>query len=1007
MMPGPNELVTYIRDIPRTREQSQIIADVTEVRKNGRSRAVLLSGEGGTGKTSLVRQLPNAYQGTGVRWLDPIDVDDSQHWLLSNLELYVANSLDPDQRYFGRYHEFMSELPRHRLTPASREMVLDHLNRVKAVFTECYEAYISETGSSVVITFDTVEAIRGMYLLRTLTRWIKELPGTLFILAGRSLPIAADWRGPVKAALEEPSQDRASSAEPSPGMAVTTISLGQFDAADCRAYLAPISQEAGLSADVTEKLVHLTQGHPLWLAFMVDYLGRVGLPRETAASLEEIRRDLPYHGTFTRAGDDRAEEFRRHLVAPYRDADFWHEAINRLAIVRESVSEPIWRQIMIDQRLPSDVADASQAWRELGRIPWIRPRANKRYVTLHDAVAEELAQRVISLNDSDKRLRRSLWSRAAEIYAKQADEVGAVLDSRLPDVDRRLRALDDAKPDGADGAKASQADSDTANEAELIREVADLDRWQQELNQLRAAQLFYQLLVDFAEGSRQFVELMEQARTRHDILFEDLLAFQMQRFLPGGADENTLGDTVGTAINSFRMWLPRDGRESYVQIGLAMATYFIDREQLDTALKLLSQIPEPADHEDHYRLRNLQGNACLRTPGRVREAGDHFKEALAEAAQLPEPDRHRRSADAHKELGIYYRNIGLWKNADEAYRLARDAILQTFSPGSPDSDQNRAERASIYSNWAYLKGIGGWYDEGISLVEAAITIRSTLRRRHEQAISCGVKGEVYRYQRQFKAAWNAYSEAEQLFGEASASWLGVIYQEQAICLFQSIQAGVHLLDPPADPADQAESLIMKSIDLCRVMNARAYPSALNRAGRIFGATDPDRGLGYLLAAADKAQELSDGWFLLASLTEYAELCYRASSDKKDPQYLERIPPVAERWQDPEIAELQFPELRGRWQILQGHLAAEKAIAGEEAMLDTALKNYRNGFPLITHGWVGSYGTSAIPAEFRKFSKLAWQLPPEVRVHWREELYRSWSARPESATQLLALLEELY
>jgi hypothetical protein len=1004
MISDPNDLKSAIPDIPRTKEQNQIIAEVAEVRRSGRSRTVLLTGGGGTGKTSLVRQLPNAYQGTGVRWLDPIDVDDSQHWLLSNLELYVADSLDPGHEHFGRYHEFMSELPRQRLTPASREMVLDHLNRIKAVFTECYKAYIDGTGNSVVITFDTVEAIRGMYLLRTLTRWMRELPGTLFILAGRALPSVADWRGPVQAALEEPSHDRVSSAEPSPGMTVSTIELDKFDAADCRTYLASISQQAELSADDTEKLVHLTQGHPLWLALTVDYLGQVGLPLETAAPLAEIRRDLPYHGAFTRAGDERTEDFRRHLVAPYRDADFWHEAVNRLAIVRESVSEPIWRQLMVDRKLPPEVTDISQAWRELGGIPWVRPRANRRYVTLHDAVAEELAQRVISLNDPSKRFRRSLWSRAAEIYAQQAGEVARRLGDRPAEVDRRLRELDEAKPDSAEG---SPADRDTASEAELIREVTDLDRWQQELNQLKAAQLFYQLLFDFTAGSRQFVELMEEARRRHDILFEDLLAFQMQRFLPGGADEKTLGDTVGTAIDSFRMWLPRDGRDSYVQIGLAMATYLIDRGQLDTALKLLSQVPEPADHPDRYRLFNLKGNACLRTPGRVREAGDHFKEALAEAAELPEPDRHRRSADAHKELGIYYRNIGLWKNADEAYRLARDAILQTLSPGSPDSEQDRAERASIYSNWAYLKGIGGWYDDGINLVEGAITIRRKLGRRHEQAISCGVKGEVYRYQRQFRAAWKAYAEAEQLFGEASPSWLGVIYQEQAICLFQSIQAGVSLLDPPADPAKRAESLIMMSIDLCKALNPRSYPSALNRAGRIIGARDPDSGLDYLLAAADKAQEISDGWFLLASLTEYAELCYRVAADKKVPRYLDRIPLVAERWQNPEITELEFPELRGRWQILQGHLATEQAIAGDEAVLDTALKNYRNGFPLITHGWVGSYGTSAIPTEFRKFSKLVWQLPAAVRVRWREELYQDWSLRPESATQLLALLEELY
>ena len=1000
-MLGTEDLESVVPDIPRTQEQRQIAAEVAEVQKHGKSRAILLYGRGGTGKTRLVRQLPASYQGQKVVWLPPIDVDDSQHWLLSNLELYVANTLDPGRQYFGRYHEFMAELPRHRLMPTSREMVLDNLNRIKAVFTECYRAYISGTGNSVVITFDTIEAIRGMYLLRTLTRWIKEVPGTLFILAGRALPLAADWRDPVKIALEESSSlGRTSLAESSPGMKVTVIQLGKFDMADCRAYLAPIREQARLSAEDTEKLVHLTQGHPLWLAFAVDYLRQVGRLEEMDIPLEELRRDLPYHGTFTFEGNERAEAFRRHLVAPYRNSDFWHEAIKRLAVVRESVSQPIWRRLMADVRLPADLTGTSQAWEELRATPWIRLRANTRYVTLHDAVAEELAQRVISLHDTDKRWRRSLWRQATEIYAEHADELAERLGSRQPDIDSRLEALDAVKR------QATVAPQVPGQEAALIHEVAELDRWQQELNQLRAAQLFYQLLFDFVGGASRFVELLSEAHERHDVLFEDLLAFQMQRFLPGGADENPLGDTVGAAINSFRMWLPREGRSSYVKIGLAMAAYLIDREQVDEALNLLGQLPEPTDHWERYRLRNLQGNACMRIPRRVLEAREHFYEALAAADQLPAPDRHRYRADAYKELGFYYRNIGRWNDANEAYGMARDAILATLSPESPDSD--REEMASIHTNWAYLKGIGGWYVGGINLVDSAISVRRRQRRRHEQGISWSVKGEVHRYQRQFKEAWDAYSTAEQLFGETSVSWLGVIYQEQAICLFQAIEADVQLLDSSRDPAEEAESLILKSLELCKILNARAYPSALNRAGRIFGKRDPDRGLDYLLTAVDKAQELSDGWFLMASLTEYAELCHRASSDKKDPSYLDRIQPIAERWREPEITGLEFRELRGRWKVLQGHLAIGKAILEEDgAMLESALENYREGFPLITHGWVGSYGASAIPGEFKKFSDLVWRLPKEVRVRWREELYQSWSREPEGADQLLALLEELY
>jgi tetratricopeptide (TPR) repeat protein len=974
--------------ITRAAEQRQIAEEVAKVKATRRSRAVLLYGPGGTGKTRLVRHLaqmpPELPTDQRVIWLPPVDVDDSQHWLLSNLERHVAGQLDPDGNYFRPFLDYVSELPRHGRTPPSREAVLSHLNRIKAIFAQCYKEYIEETGNSVVMTFDTIEAVRGVYLLRVLTRWMKDLPGTLFILAGRS-PSGSGGQDPIGAALEEPPM----------GMPVTVISLGEFNEQDCRAYLAPISENR-LSEEETEKLVYLTQGNPLWLAFAVDYLTREGLPPETRTSLDEIKRDLPYHGAATAAGRERIESFKTHLVAPYRAADFWHDAINRLASVRESVSQPIWQRLMTDRQLPAGIADFDQAWETLRATEWIRPRANSRYITLHDAVAEELAQRVISMHDYDGRRRRQLWRIAAGLYADQVSELQTQLAEKQPEVERRLRALGPSERDGHD------------DEAAVIRAVAELDSLRQELNQLMAAHLFYQLLSDFRAGSQLFVRLLRLAGNDHDVLFEDLLAFQMQRFLPGGADENTLRDTVGATINDFRKWLSEDGGDCYVDVGLEMAGYLIEREQHDAALNLLGQLPVPADHERRYRLHNLQANACLRIPGRVRESGEHFQAALAEAIQMPGLERHRRTADAHKELGFYYRNIGHWRNADEAYKEARDAIRKVPLPENTEADLE--QKASINTNWAYLKGVGGRYGAGINLVESAITLRGRLGRHHQQAISWSVKGEVHRYNRQFKEAWEAYAKAEQLFREQSSwSWLGVVYQEQAICLFQSIPAGVQLLAPPLDPGKEAESLIERSLRLCRELNVRAYPSALNRAGRIFAPKDPDQGLSYLEAGAKRAQELSDGWFWMANLIEYAELNYLTWSATGETRYRENIDEMADRLREAEEAQLEFPELRGRWNILQGHLILREALAsGSTDGLDAALENYRIGFPLITYGWVGSYGASAaIPGEFKKFRDLVWQLPAQTRAHWQQELYLSWSSQEESVTQLLARLEELY
>ncbi len=122
---------------------------------------------------------------------------------------------------------------------------------------------------------------------------------------------------------------------------------------------------------------------------------------------------------------------------------------------------------------------------------------------------------------------------------------------------------------------------------------------------------------------------------------------------------------------------------------------------------------------------------------------------------LESDDRHQLVAEAYKELGFYYRNAGSWRKADDAYQQARDAISATLSARS--SDEDRDEMASIQTNWAYVKGLSGSYRDGANLVESAITVRRRLQMHQEEGISWSVCGEVYRYERRFEKAWDAYA----------------------------------------------------------------------------------------------------------------------------------------------------------------------------------------------------------------------------------------------------------
>jgi tetratricopeptide (TPR) repeat protein len=954
MEPVPPPIAGYV---PRA-EERLIRAQVERVRVDRCSRVVLLYGVGGVGKTRLVRALAGEDQvDADIRWISPVDIDDSNYWLLENLQRLVADQLDPRKRYFEPFLTYLAKLPKYVVGRVGRDTVASHHSRMRDAFVECYRSFVAETGATVVITLDTVETIRSMYLLLSLTQLMKSLPGTLFILSGRPTRGWED-RDNILEYLQDPRE----------GIDTTRLDLAGFRPTDALAFLDASVLGELLTGDDKQRLVDLTDGHPLWLALAVDYLRQSGPPPEMTDR--------------SASGEPPREAFRRRLVTPYRSTEFWPEAIKRLAVVRHSVDQRIWRVLMDDRELPPGARNWAHAWQQLCAQPWIRPRANDRYVTLHDAFAEELALRLIPMHDQDERWRLGLWDKAARAYDKLVGNGPSVVRRQLSEIFDA-----DGEPDEA-----------------TLKRVDELDTRKRELDQLRTARLHYLLLSDFKRGTDQFVEQFAKAAQQDDLQFQELVCHELERFLPPARQEKPQRDAVGVVVERFRLWLTgQPGR--YLVIGLNIARFLIQNSQSRPALSLLNRLPEAhADIDSRYKLANERGNACMRVPGEVKQARLHFDLARDQAANLVSPRRERRLAQAFKELGFYSRNVGNWREADIQYGRASELIGDIVGPGRPE--KYREELASIQTNWAYLKALQGQYEEARGLVTSAMGTRKKLGSEHGVAVSMSVAGEVHRYERQFQDAWECYKQAEALFvRQRNWQWIGLVLQEQAVCLFQAHDAGLDLVD---EPVDQSKLLITRALDICRDQAVRWYPSALNRAGRIFGRDDADDGLAYFDTAIDEARRIADGWFLSASLIEYLELSYRAWTETGESRYRELIDARAAEVEDA-LREYRFPDFKGRWELLQGHLAVQDYLASGTGELAKAVKRYSDGFRVLVDRKVGSHGLAALASEFDKFEGLFTQLPPATQSDWYHKLRADWSklASGDRSTMLLSQLERLY
>ena len=103
------------------------------------------------------------------------------------------------------------------------------------------------------------------------------------------------------------------------------------------------------------------------------------------------------------------------------------------------------------------------------------------------------------------------------------------------------------------------------------------------------------------------------------------------------------------------------------------------------------------------------------------------------------------------------------------------------------------------------------------------------------------------------------------------------------------------------------------------------------------------------------------------------MSYNAWVKCNDNKYLSRINTLI-RGEIEKVVAYDFPDLKGRWELIQGHIQLRDALSPAEnnkrpEHLERAIEHYKKGFPLIAYRAAGSHGAHALKKEFDKFRQL--------------------------------------
>ena len=253
------------RNIPKIKGQVGFIgrkhelALIKKLVKHKKICFLLISGDGGIGKTRLLNKISDRYgDNNQLKITNILDFDDTALHLTENVFTRIAQELDCKK--FEPYLQKLTDYKKIQTIDVSREQLIELKEALETSFIESFNV-LSEH-QRVVLRFDTTDALKGhTEVLENFLRLGKKLQNTLIVVAGRDAEkLETIFKNKPDESLLE------------------IVKLPPFIKDESRTYLREkqynLAIPAVLKTELEQKLLFLSGGKPILLDLAVEWIAR-------------------------------------------------------------------------------------------------------------------------------------------------------------------------------------------------------------------------------------------------------------------------------------------------------------------------------------------------------------------------------------------------------------------------------------------------------------------------------------------------------------------------------------------------------------------------------------------------------------------------------------------------------------------------------------------------------------------------------------------------------------